>query len=47
MLAAIQPHAEGAQIDIVVEDCPPCSSLLARTGAEVRLELLHYRGSLT
>ena len=47
LLAAIRSHAEGApHVEIVLEDCPPCSRLLARAGAEVRLELLHYRGSL-
>lgn len=46
LLDAIRPHVETPQIQIVVEDCLECAAVLARVGAELRVELLHYRGSL-
>ena len=46
LLAALRGHVTTPYIQIVLEDCPDCTGLLAQAGAEVRLELLHYRGSL-
>ena len=46
LLAALRPHATGPHIQIVMEDCPACTRVLVEAGAELRLELLHYRGRL-
>lgn len=46
LLDAIRRHVTTPHVEIVLEDCPECTTLLAGAGAEVQLELLHYRGSL-
>jgi ribosomal-protein-alanine N-acetyltransferase len=46
LLDAIRPHVTAPYVQIVVEDCPECQTMLATAGAEVALELLHYRGTL-
>jgi hypothetical protein len=46
LLSALRPHARGDQIQVVIEDDAALSALLCGAGAEVRRELLHYRGAL-
>ena len=46
LLDAIRPHVSAPYVQIVVEDCPECRAVLVGAGAEVKLELLHYRGTL-
>ena len=46
LLAALRPHSTGEHLQIVADDDTGLSDLLISVGAEVRLQLLHYRGAL-
>lgn len=46
LLGALARDVTAPRLQVVVEDDPATTSLLLEIGAEVRLELLHYRGQL-
>lgn len=46
LLAAIAPHSTEPVVRIVIEDDDRTTDLLLEIGAEVTLQLLHYRGTL-
>ena len=46
LLDALRPHAIADRIQLVVEDDAALMERFVAAGAEVRLELLHYRGRL-
>ncbi len=46
LLRALAPHARGEHVQLVVDDHAALADVLIATGAEVRLELLHYAGAL-
>ncbi len=46
LLRAIAPHAQGDQIQLVIDDHAALVQLLMDAGSEIRLQLLHYSGAL-
>jgi GNAT superfamily N-acetyltransferase len=46
LLAALRPHSTGEHVQLVTENDAELTATLVSAGAEVRLELLHYRGEL-
>lgn len=46
LLDALRPYATGDHLQIVVDDDTALAELLLASGAEARLQLLHYRGAL-
>ncbi len=46
LLTALAPHTTAAQIQVVIDNDARTTELLTGIGAETKLELLHYRGSL-
>lgn len=47
LLAALRAYARPReQVQLVIEDDPPLAAALVARGADVRMQLLHYRGAL-
>jgi len=46
LLASLRPHAGHADLALVVDDHGAVTDLLVAHGAEIKLQLLHYRGAL-
>lgn len=46
LLRALEPHAQHAELQILVDEDPDLVAALVAAGGEIRMHTLHYRGAL-